>query len=291
MAPYWMPHLQHTMAFLWNPGKTFQTNHARYPDSPFTLLMSGTKFHVFHQASTVSHVFSRSRAFAFEPVIASMMENGMDLPLHDRQRFYLQNQAMDDIAKPQSASSSFVHANHNVWLKYLTGKHLEGIMSEYTQHFQNVLKDQTCLNSPESHKLDLHELLQKMIFDASALTFFGTRLQKSWPSIWEDWKTFNEATYAGVRSNLAFYLQPKAYLARRRMLRAFDKWVDVNVEQWREANGIWNSKWGVRMNWEREKLARDFHFSLRGRSCLQASFLFVYVYKRTRQGSRQSTDV
>jgi len=182
---------------------------------------------------------------------------------------------MDKTAKPQSASSSFVHANHNVWLKYLTGRHLEAIMSVYTRHFQDVLEEQSVLKDGGTPNLDLHELLQRMIFDASALTFFGTRLQKFWPQLWDDWKLFNNATYAGVRSNFAFYLQPKAYFARERMLRAFDKWVDEEAEDWPESDGIWNEKWGVRMNWERERLARDFQFSLRGRSCLQASFLFV----------------
>ena len=114
-----------------------------------------------------------------------------------------------------------------------------------------------------------------MIFEASALTFFGTRLFQIWPDMWNDWKLFNDATYSGVRSNFSFYLQPRAALARRRMLKAFDKWVDCEVDEWDEEDGIWNEKWGVRLNWEREVLSRKFDFTQRGRSCLQASLLFA----------------
>ena len=275
IAPYAIPYLQHMASFLRSPGDTFKYHRARYPDTPFTLLMSGTKFHVYQNAATVSHVFSRSRAFAFEPVIASMMENGVNLPMEDRPNFYLQSHPVDGAMKAQSASSSFVHANHNIWLKYLAGKHLDSIMEVYMEHFEDLLSRHRALNSREWKKFPLHETLQKIIFDASALTFFGTRLGKLWPNMWEDFKLFNDATYAGVRSNLAFYLQPKALRARERMLRAFEKWVDVAIDEWPGGEEIWTEEWGIKMNWERERLARDFDFSLRGRSCLQASFLFV----------------
>lgn len=277
VAPYAVPYLQHMLSFLWSPGDTFKYHRTRYPNTPFTLLMSGTKFHIYQNTATVNHVFSRSRAFAFEPVIASMMENGVNLPLEDRPNFHLQPHPVDGAMKPQSTSSSFVHANHTIWLKYLSGKHLDSIMEVYMEHFENVLRTHQTLNSREWKTLPLHDTLQKIIFDASALTFFGARLWKLWPNMWEDFKLFNDATYAGVRSNLAFYLQPRALRARGRMLQAFDKWVDVAIDEWPGADGIWTEEWGIKMNWEREKLARDFGFSLRGRSCLQASFLFVYV--------------
>jgi len=77
IPPYCVPYLQHLLSFLSNPSKTFRTYNAMYGGRPFTLLMMNTKFHVFHEPSTCNYVFSRSRVFVFEPVLASMMENGM----------------------------------------------------------------------------------------------------------------------------------------------------------------------------------------------------------------------
>lgn len=164
-----------------------------------------------------------------------------------------------------------------MYIKYLSGKRLDDIMKVYFEHFAAVLAKNPIYNSigEDWKTIPLNETLQKIIFDTSSVTFFGTRLQQLWPDMWRDFKLFNDAAYAGVRSNMAFVLQPRAYLARERMLKAFEKWVDCEVEDWEEASGVWSEKWGIRMNWEREKMARQFDFTHRGRACLQAGFLFV----------------
>lgn len=237
--------------------------------------MMNTKFHVFDSPTTASYVFGRSREFVFEPVVASMMENGVNLPVVDRPKFQMPLGPHHALSKEQQESKDFVSTNHATYIKYLTGDLLDDIMIVYMNNFHAVLKDILDVRSDVWISVDLHELMRKLIFETSATTFFGTRLRELWPKMWQDWKLFNDATFAGVRSNFAFYLQPRALAARERMLRAFDKWVDCDVEEWDVTDGVWNEKWGVRMNWEREALGRKSGFSLRGRACLQASFLFV----------------
>ncbi|WPH00652.1 cytochrome P450 [Acrodontium crateriforme] len=265
VAPYWVPYFQHIFSFLWDPNGTYQSSKNKYPNTPYTLLMMGTKFHIFSSKTTVAHVFSRSRAFSFEPVLSSMMENGVNLPEVDRPMFQV-----------TEGSNRFVASNHNIWLKYLTGKRLDDIMAVYMKNFHHVLEEHMDLQSREWISVDFHELMRRLIFEASLVTFFGTRIQYYWADIWEDWKLFNDATYFGVRSNWAYYLQPRAGRARERMLQAFEKWADIDPEEW-VSEGVWNETWGIKMNHERELLGRDYGFSLRGRSCLHASFLFVIV--------------
>ena len=275
VAPYWVPYLQHLASFLSNPNETFESWKRKYPDTPFTLTMMNTKFHVFSSATTASYIFSRSRDFVFEPVVASMMENGVNLPHPDRPKFQLPLKPHQLLSKEELSSREFLQANHSVYLKYLTGTLLDDVMKIYIEKFHVVLADLFSVNSGDWATCNYHELMRKTIFEASAVTFFGTRLREFWPNMWEDWKLFNDATFAGVRSNVSFYLRPKALAARERMLRAFDKWVDCDIEEWDESAGVWNAKWGIRMNWEREILGRKFDFTHRGRACLQASFLFV----------------
>lgn len=89
---------------------------------------------------------------------------------------------------------------------------------------------------------------------------------------------FNDMTYVGVRTNLAYLAQPRAGRARERMLHAFEQWLQHDLpDEWPEEEGVWNETWGGKMNWEREHLARHFGLSLRGRACLQASFLFAII--------------
>jgi oxysterol 7-alpha-hydroxylase len=59
------------------------------------------------------------------------------------------------------------------------------------------------------------------------------------------------------------------------MLEALDTWCDTELEPWDEKDGVWNEKWGIKLNWERERMARDHNMTLRGRSCVQVSFLWV----------------
>ena len=275
LAPYWIPYLQHLPDFLSDPNGTFRRWHRSYPDTPFTLTMMNTKFHVFSSSATASYVFSRSRDFVFEPVVASMMENGVNLPHVDRPKFQLPLKPHHLLSEKELVSRQFLSENHSIYLKYLTSTLLEDVMLVYMEQFHSVVADLFDVHSREWVTVNYHELMRRTIFEVSVVTFFGTRLQRLWPNMWEDWKLFNDATFAGVRSNFSFYLRPKAFAARVRMLRAFDKWVDCELEPWPAADSVWSEKWGIRMNWEREQLARISGFSHRGRACLQASFLFV----------------
>jgi hypothetical protein len=274
-APYWIPYLQHLPGFLSDPNGTFRRWHRSYPDTPFTLTMMNTKFHVFNSSATASYIFSRSRDFVFEPVVASMMENGVNLPHVDRPKFQLPLKPHHLLSEKELLSRRFLSENHSIYLKYLTSTLLEDVMKVYMEQFHSVLADLFDVHSREWVTVKYHELMRRTIFEASVVTFFGARLQAVWPNMWEDWKLFNDASFAGVRSNFSFYLRPKAFAARERMLRAFDKWVDCELEAWPAADGVWSEKWGIKMNWEREELARNSGFSHRGRACLQASFLFV----------------
>lgn len=275
VAPYWLPYFQHLLPFLADPNNTFQSWKQQYPQTPFTLKMMNTKFHVFGTAATASFIFSRSRDFVFEPVVASMMENGLNLPQSDRPKFHLPLKPASQLTKEELGSREFLQANHTVYLKYLTSATLDDVMRIYVEKFHVVLEDLFPMTSKAWVTVKYHELMRKTIFEASAVTFFGTRIHEFWPNMWEDWKAFNDASFAGVRSNASFYVRPKALRARARMLAAFERWCDCEIEDWPESAGIWNDKWGVKMNWEREMLGRKHGFTHRGRACIQASFLFV----------------
>jgi hypothetical protein len=299
VASYWIPWIQHLFSFLRDPNGLFQTLgfvfsiekavrtnmflRQKYHGTPFTILMMSTKFHVFSSATAVATVFSKSREFQFPPVVASMMENGVDLPVPDRRFFNIPLSGEKHPGTDQE-EHDFVRQNHTIYLKYLTSSRLDDIMAVYTDNFYSELDRALDIDNfgEEWKEIKLHETMRKVVFQTSTTTFFGHRIRKYWgENMWSDFRTWNDATYIGVRANFAYYFQPKAYFARKRMLQAFDKWVDCDIEDWPEENGAWNEKWGCRMNWEREKLARQSGFTHRGRACSQASFLFVEVYKKS----------
>lgn len=283
VAPYWLPGLQHLVAFLLDPARTFQSTQSRYGDSPFTLLMGNVKFHVFKSPSTATHVFARSRTFAYEPVTMSMLENGLNLPEADRVHFQV---GLDRAEKTGHDEKGFVVQNHNVWLKYLSGEPLDDLMQLFTRHFHEVLEQHLDMETTDWQRVDLYQFLRKAIFDTSVLTFFGPRLAQIWgPTMWEDFCMFNDATYIGVRTNLAYVLQPRAGRARERMLRAFEQWLTHDSQEWSEKDGMWNEVWGAKMNWERDHLAQRFGLSLRGRATMQASFLFAIILNAAPMGS------
>jgi len=175
-------------------------------------------------------------------------------------------------------SASFIVANHSLWLRYLSGQSLENIMRVYADRFHDAIESHLDLSTVAWQAVNLHELLRKLVFETSVATFFGPRIWKLWPEIWEDFNEFNKTTYIGVRTNAAYTLRPRAGKARERMLLAFEEWINHDLaETWVEADGEWNETWGTKLNWERERQARRFGFSRRGRACLHASFLFVAV--------------
>ncbi|KAH8815397.1 cytochrome P450 [Xylogone sp. PMI_703] len=278
VASYWLPWFQHLFGFLRDPNGLFQSLEKRYPGIPFTIPMMDTKFHIFSSATTAATVFSKSREFIFPPVVASMMENGLNLPIPDRPFF---NPPPSQKRLDDYSSHDFVDENHNLYLKYLTSRRLDDIISVYMDNFYDQLDNEIHVNQfshNEWTEVKIHQALTKIVFETSVITFFGTRLQKLWgPSMWDDFRTWTDATYIGVRANWAYYFQPRAYIARKRMLQAFEKWVDCDAEEWNEEDGLWNEKWGCRMNWEREILARKVGFTHRGRACSQAGFLFVIM--------------
>lgn len=271
IASYRLPYLQHLVSFLSDPGTLYRTAQAHFR-GPFTLLMMNTKFHVFYAQETANYIFSRSRAFTFDPVMASMMQNALDLPPADLAMFL---PSREGGGKEKADSRYFVKTNHGIWQKYLAGENLDAVMKVYMANFQTVLDEHMTLTGTEWKTMDFHELMRRLIFETSAATFFGPRIRRFWPDMWADWKEWDAATYVGVRSNFAYSLRPGAGRARERMLKAFERWVDCEEIGWEEGEGVWNEVWGVRMNLEREVLARECGFSLRGRACLQASFLFV----------------
>jgi cytochrome P450 len=291
IAPYWVPGLQHLPAFLLNPARTFRSTTSQYPKSaPYTLLMGNVKFHVFGSPSAATHVFARSRTFAYEPVTMSMLENGLNLPVADRGHFQvgLDRAEGDDVADAKHGNEKgFVVQNHNVWLRYLSGEPLDNLMQIFTRHFHEVLEEHLDMKTRDVQRIDLYDFLRKTIFDTSVLTFFGPRLARIWgPTMWEDFCLFNDATYIGVRTNLVFVLRPRAGRARERMLRAFEQWLTHDKEgDWPEKDGYWNEEWGAKMNWERDLLARKFGLSLRGRATMQASFLFAIILNAAPMGS------
>jgi cytochrome P450 len=283
IAPYWLPGIQHLAAFLLNPGRTFRKTQSRYKNSPYTLLMGNVKFHVFGSPSVATHVFARSRTFAYEPVTMSMLENGLGLPKIDRVHFQI------GLNRTEGAENAkgFVVQNHNVWLRYLSGEPLDKLMQIFASHFHEVLEQHLDMNTRDWQKVDLYQFLRKLIFDTSVLTYFGPRLAQIWgPTMWEDFCLFNDATYIGVRTNLAYVLQPRAGRARERMLRAFEQWLTHESEgDWPKKDDYWNEQWGAKMNWERDHLARQFGLSLRGRATMQASFLFAIILNAAPMGS------
>lgn len=272
LLTYWIPYFQHLPAFLLDPSKLYENGRRRFSGEPFTLLLAGTKFHVFSSPDTVNHVFSRSRLFSFEPVMASMMENGVNLPPPDRPKFLSSG--------VEGKDAKFVTENHNLWTRYLAGKHLHEVMEIYMSVFPTVVNSSVDLSSDKWQQKNLYTFLRRLIFETSVQTFFGPRLIDFWPTMWDDWRRFDDATYIGVRSDWAFRLQPKSWRARESMFQAFETWLDAAGDgAWKEQDKVWCESWGLRLNWERDVLAKNGGFTKRGRACLQASFLFVYVYE------------
>ena len=211
-----------------------------------------------------------------------MMTNAANLPAADRTKFNVpisEKKSSRIFTQEQKEALEFMEMNHSLYIKYLAGKWLDDIMMVYADNFfpvlQKTLKTDIYATRVDWETVELNETMRRLVFYTSVTTFFGTRLGKLWPNMWEDWRVFNDAIYTGVRSNLSFYLQPTALVARETMLKAFDRWVDYPLGDWQEVDGVWNEEWGTRMNWERERLTRKFGFTHRGRACVQAGFLFV----------------
>ncbi|CRG91164.1 hypothetical protein PISL3812_08212 [Talaromyces islandicus] len=273
IAPYWIPYLGHLFGFLFDPGRLVRELKKKYPDSPFTLIMMGHKFHVYNSSEVIAHVFSRSREYLFHPIVASMMENGLAMPRSDQSKFEV---PIAEYSSDQKESRAFVEANHAVFVKNLSGNSLTTTMREYSRHFTRALEEvipEAIVDGNTS--VNLHDKLERVIFFASLNTFFGKRLQADYPEIFDDFRALERALYVGVRSNLAFQLNPRAGKARARLLDHFDNWVDVELGDWEDEDAAWNEKWGMRLNWERERLHREHDFTQRGRSCSHASFLYV----------------
>lgn len=273
VASYWIPYFGHLFGFLFDPGRLVRDLKKKYPDSPFTLIMMGHKFHIYNSSEVIAHVFSRSREYLFHPIVASMMENGLAMPRSDQAKFEV---PIAEYSSEQKESRAFVEANHAVFVKNLSGHNLTTTMQEYSRHFAQALEEAI----PEAVvdrdiSVNLHDKLERVIFFASLNTFFGKRLQANYPEIFDDFRALERALYVGVRSNLAFQLNPRAEKARSRLLDHFDTWVNVELGDWGDEDVVWNEKWGMRLNWERERLHREHYFTQRGRSCSHASFLYV----------------
>jgi oxysterol 7-alpha-hydroxylase len=273
VAPYTIPHFQHLIAFLWNPGKLYRSMQAEYSGRPFTLWLNNTKFHVFFDPSTVNHVFGRSRAFSFDPVLASMMGNAVMLPPDDLLKFCPPAELR---GKDRANSRKYIMSDHSIWSKFLTGEPLDELMRAFLRNFNIVLEQHLDPHSADWQTVDINELVKRSIFETTVLTFYGPRLKQIWgDNMWDDWKTYDRATYIGVRSKLAITLQPRVYFAYKRMMAAFEEWIDSMNYRWPDTDKVWDDKWGARMIWERDRLAVESGFSFRGRACLQASCLFA----------------
>lgn len=273
VASYWIPYFGHLFGFLFDPGRLVRDLKKKYPESPFTLIMMGHKFHVYNSSEVIAHVFSRSREYLFYPIVASMMENGLAMPRSDQSKFEV---PITEYSSDQKESRAFVEANHAVFVKNLSGHNLTTTMREYRRHFAKALEEAFPKAIVDgSTSVNLHDKLERVIFFASLNTFFGKRLQADYPEIFEDFLALERALYVGVRSNLAFKLNPRAEKARSRLLDHFDNWVDVDLGDWGDEDATWSGKWGMRLNWERERLHREHEFTKRGRSCSHASFLYV----------------
>lgn len=208
-----------------------------------------------------------------------MMSNALELDGVDYEKFDVPispHRKSPTFTPAQQESFVFVTRNHSLYLKHLSGKALDPVMELYLDSFLAVIQQSLPTGkTPEPRAIRLHETLQKLVFDASCVTFFGRRIFRICPQIWEHWRSFNEASYIGVRSRASFYLRPWTLGGRRRLLQAFDRWVDTDLEPWEDNREMWSEKWGVKLNWERERMSRDHEMTIRGRSCVHVSFLWV----------------
>lgn len=206
------------------------------------------------------------------------MSNGLELDGADYEKFNVPispHRKPTELDPSQLESLAFVGRNHSLYLQYLSGGKLSPIMDIYMEHFHAASNQMLLRKGKESQSWKLHDTLQKIVFVASCTTFFGRRIYQTCPDIWKHWQSFNEAAYIGVRSRVSFYLRPWTLRGRRQLLQAFDTWVSIDLEDWGEDEGIWNEKWGMKLNWEREKMSREYQMSTRGRSCVHMSFLWV----------------
>ncbi|PLN76123.1 cytochrome P450 [Aspergillus taichungensis] len=268
VAPYWIPYFGHVFEFFRDPGKLVQNLRKKYPGVPFSLVMMGTKFHVFDSVESASTIFSRSRDFDFSPIVASMMQNGLDLPDQDTQIY-------QGTFRSAKGSKPFQDLVHNAYIRFLTGKHLDSIMKVYRVNLVHYMNENFQLPGTEKRNIFVFEEMRRLVFATSVTTFFGTRIQKDYPGFWEDFRRVDDTLYAGVRSNLPFRLSRQAWQARERILLAFDRWIDTAVQEWPGVDEIWCEEWGLKLNWERERLHRDNGITSRGRSCAHLSFLWV----------------
>lgn len=207
------------------------------------------------------------------------MVNALMLPPDDQHWF---NPPMEKRPKELAAGPdprTFIEANIRIWTKYLSGKWLDLTMDVYMKCLGTSLQKVLAISNvrgDEWQSLDIFNFMSRTVFETSAATFFGPRLSQIWgEEMWDDYSAFADAAYIGVRSNVIFWLRPRAGRGRKNMANVFKQWVDVELEDWDEADGGWNEKWGIRLNYEKEKIARDLGFSLQGRASLQLSFLFA----------------
>ncbi|KAK5988353.1 6-hydroxymellein synthase cdmE [Cladobotryum mycophilum] len=261
VAPYTLPYFQHMIAFLSNPDALYKKMRDRYGSKPFSLMMMNTKFHVFGSAATAQTVFGRSRDFIFEPVMESMFDNGMSLPAEDMRWFKVPVEKKSSLAGKQKHDTelnprAFVEGNHRLWVKYLSGKWLDDAMDVYISHLGSILGEVIGLDQLSSDNwidIDLHEAMQRIIFEASVVTFLG---------------------HASVR----YGEKACGRTSKRLMIQPFEEWVtDGNLPANEQTETPWTEEWGFRLNVDRQKLAEKYGFTVRGQASFHAAFLFVII--------------
>ncbi|WEW58299.1 hypothetical protein PRK78_003767 [Emydomyces testavorans] len=132
-------------------------------------------------------------------------------------------------------------------------------------------------NSTDWVSVDLRNLIMKQSLIAGISSFFGSHLVDSWPTLFEDFWTYQEYVFIHL-SQMPRILAPKAYASRRKILDILLRW-EQDAHEHRDLDQLLASDvdsdeyWGARVVWRIIKLGMKNGLSEEGRASILLSLL------------------
>src|SRR5947207_10507264 len=143
----------------------------RYPNTPYTLMLLGTKFHIISAPTSVITVFRKTREFAYEPVPESLLLNAFGLPVTDYEQFHTTPSGRTHsagVTPDKKELRIFSAENHSIYTKFLAGQYLDRMTQMFMKNFLGSLDEAVPSSDPRGiwKKVSFYAMLHSLMFAA-----------------------------------------------------------------------------------------------------------------------------
>ena len=279
--PYAIPWLGSALSFLNEQGEFYDSIQSMFgtTTSMCTARLGPEKSYIALSAAAVEAMFQSTKYISSDRFVRMIIQHGFNMPLEDVNKIFKKYPKTSGSGQ-DSIKAKAMYTQDPLFQKYLISQDSVNVLTtKFIEVFKTALENDTTIPTKgEAATIDLFTWLQRRMFIGTTTSIFGSYILDVYPSIAEDFFTF-DAGFLKIVYGTPKFLAGDVYAALKRLLQGTERYLSLALPKLEgkidpTTGPDWEPYIGCRLQRGRYALFNEAGLSMKAKASQEVGLLF-----------------